>query len=43
MPEDSFVTLDGRQAETTRLGARGFNPEELRRILGATLSVEPRR
>lgn len=43
MPEDSFVTLDGRQAETTRLGARGFNPEELRRILEATLSPEPHR
>jgi predicted CXXCH cytochrome family protein len=38
MAKDSFVTLEGRQAETTRLGARGFLPEELQRILDAPLT-----
>jgi predicted CXXCH cytochrome family protein len=38
LPEDSFVTLDGRQAETTRSGARGFTPDELQRVLNAPAS-----
>ena len=37
MPEDAFVTLDGRAGETTRRNARGFNPEELIRILNAAI------
>lgn len=37
MPEDAFVTMDGRAAETTRRGARGLSPEELTRILNAAV------
>jgi hypothetical protein len=39
LPEDGFVTLDGRQAETTRSGARGFTPDELQRVLDAPPSA----
>jgi hypothetical protein len=37
LPDDGFVTLSGRHGETTRAGARGFSPEELRSILGAPI------
>ncbi len=43
MPEDAFVTLDGREGETTRSGARGFTADELRRILEAPLAPHFRR
>jgi hypothetical protein len=42
LAEDAFVTLDGRQGETTRAGARGFTAEELRRILEAPLAPHSR-
>ena len=37
LPEDAWVTLDGRSGETTRRNARGFSPEELARILDAVI------
>lgn len=37
MPDDAFVTLDGKAGETTRRHARGFEPEELLRILDAAI------
>ncbi len=35
LPADAFVDLEGRAARTTRDGARGLTPDEIRRVLDA--------
>jgi len=35
LPADAFVDLEGRSGDTTRAGARGLTPTEIRRVLNA--------